>query len=80
MYKKLKSVQVCDNFNLDLFYTSGEVRSINMSKYFDIPPYDRLKDINIFKQVTVSFDTIKWPSDIDIDPEILLKESVLVSK
>ncbi|AKC62825.1 Protein of uncharacterised function (DUF2442) [Clostridium sporogenes] len=49
---------------------------------FDMKPYlnkgifKELKDTSMFKSVKVSFDTIEWENEADIDPETLYEDSV----
>jgi hypothetical protein len=35
-----------------------------------------LRDVAKFNIVRISFDTIKWENEADLDPEILYKNSV----
>lgn len=37
---------------------------------------DELKDISLFKSAKVSFDTVKWENEADIDTETLHEDSV----
>ena len=36
-------------------------------------------DENLFKAVKVSFDSIEWPNEADIDPETLYEDSISYS-
>lgn len=47
-----------------------------MSPYLNKGIYAQLKDIDVFNRVRVSFDTIEWPNEADIDPEFVYDESV----
>ena len=40
---------------------------------------DYIKNENIFNAVKVSFDSIEWPNEADIDPETLYEDSVSYS-
>ena len=75
MYKEVKSVIAIEDYKLILTFEDGTKRQLEMKKFLEIPPFDKLKDYKIFKQVTPSFDTVEWPINIDIDPEILIQES-----
>jgi len=41
--------------------------------------FEELKDISLFNTVRVNFDSIEWDNHLDIDPELLYKESRPVS-
>lgn len=51
-------------------------------RFFDIKPYlntgifKELKDESMFKTAKVSFDTVEWDNEADIDPETLYSDSV----
>ena len=55
---------------------------LNRKKIFDLKPYlniglfAELKDIEIFNSAKVSFDTVMWDNELDIDPEMLYVESL----
>ena len=38
-----------------------------------------LSDVSMFKTVKVNFDTIEWENQLDLDPELLYKESLKVN-
>ena len=42
-----------------------------MKPYLETGVFKELKDETIFKTVKVSFDTVEWTNEADIDPEIL---------
>ncbi|HIP60150.1 MAG TPA: DUF2442 domain-containing protein, partial [Campylobacterales bacterium] len=50
-------------------------------KIFDINPYleigkfQELKNKKMFKTVRVSFDSIEWDNQLDLDPELLYEKS-----
>ena len=37
---------------------------------------EELKDLSLFKSARVSFDTVEWENEADIDPETLYEDSV----
>ena len=51
-----------------------------MNPFLDKGIFKELKDKNIFKTVKVSFDTIQWDNEADLDPEILYEQSVKYSE
>jgi len=40
--------------------------------------YLELRDISKFNTVRLSFDTIEWENEADLDPEILYKDSIKI--
>lgn len=51
-------------------YFFNEVLSIGIFK--------ELKDPQLFNSVKLSFDTIEWDNEADLDPELLYKNSIKV--
>lgn len=48
-----------------------------MKPYLDKGIFKELKDEKKFRSVRVSFDSIEWSNQADIDPEVLYKKSVV---
>lgn len=44
-----------------------------MKPYLDLGIFQELKDLNLFKTVRTSFDSIEWDNEADFDPENALK-------
>ncbi len=80
MYLAVKSVTPINNYNLILTFENGEKRRFDMNPFLDKGVFKELKDISKFNSVRLSFDTIEWDNEADIDPEILYKFSVLVNE
>lgn len=76
MYISVKEVVPSDEYKLLLTFENGEVRIFDMNPYLDKGIFKELRDVSIFKSVRVSFDTIEWSNEADIDPETLYEESV----
>lgn len=47
-----------------------------MKPYLEKGVFKELKDISIFNSVKVSFDTIEWKNEADLDPEMLYEDSL----
>ncbi len=75
MYLAVKVVKPLDNFNLLLTFENGENRKLDMSPYLDKGIFKELKDISVFNTVKISFDSIEWANEADLDPEFLYKYS-----
>lgn len=79
MYLAVKEVKPIDNYKLILTFENNEVKIFDMIPYLDKGIFQELKDENLFKAVKVSFDSIEWPNEADIDPEILYEGSISYS-
>jgi hypothetical protein len=71
----IKSVQAIPDYNLILTFQNGEKRQFDMNPYLNIGISRELRDIAKFNTVHISFDSIKWENEGDLDPEILYKQS-----
>jgi len=75
MYLAIKSVQPLPNYNLILTFENGEKRQFDVNPFLNQGIFRELKDISKFNQVRVSFDTVEWENEADLDPEILYQQS-----
>jgi hypothetical protein len=75
MYLAVKNVQPIKNYNLILTFENGEKRQFDMNPYLDLEIFKELKDISKFNTVRLSFDTIEWENEADLDPEVLYNDS-----
>ena len=74
-YLAVKSVKPTDDFKLILIFSNGEKRLFDMKPYLNKGIFKSLKNIDLFNTVHVSFDTVEWDNEADIDPEILYNDS-----
>jgi hypothetical protein len=79
MYPSVEKVKALDNYKLELLFDTGETKYFDLSSYLDHGIFQELKDIHLFNQVFVSFDSIEWPNGIDLDPEVLYSDSLNTS-
>ena len=79
MYLAVKEVKPIDNYKLILTFENNEVKIFDMIPYLDKGIFQELKDENLFKAVKVSFDSIEWANEADIDPETLYEDSISYS-
>ncbi len=80
MYLAIKDVKAIDNYQLILTFENGEKRLFDMTPYLEIGIFKQLQDVSLFKTVRLSFDTVAWANEADLDPEILYKNSVKIKK
>lgn len=76
MYLAVKDVTPTVNYNLILLFENGEKRIFDMNPFLDKGIFNELRDVSMFNSVRVSFDSIVWDNEADIDPEILYHDSV----
>lgn len=78
MYLAVKDVKTQANYRLLLTFENNEQRIFDVSKYLNIGKFQELKDRSLFNSVKVCFDTIEWANHLDLDPELLYRNSVEV--
>ena len=76
MYFAVIQVTPLENYKLGLKFKNGEEKVFDMMPYLETGIFKELKNETIFKTVRVSFDTVEWANEADIDPETLYKDSV----
>ncbi len=75
MYPSVKNVTPTGDYLLSIDFDNGESGVLDMKPYLDFGVFQRLKERKEFNRVRVSFDTIKWDSGIDLDPEFVYNKS-----
>lgn len=75
MYLPIVEVRPEKNYTLEIKFSDGQRRSLDMKPYLDRGVFDRLKDERAFKAVHVSFDTVEWDCGVDLDPEFVFEKS-----
>ena len=76
MYPAIIDVKPLDGYKLLLTFDNREKRVFDLSPYLNEGRFSELKDINVFNSVKVKFDSIEWENQLDLDPELLFKNSV----
>jgi hypothetical protein len=80
MYLSVKDVQPMDNYQLILTFENGEKRQFDMNPYLNKGIFRELCDVSVFNTVRLSFDTIEWANEADLDPEILYKNRIKIEE
>lgn len=75
MYSTVTYVKATDDYRLILEFDHAEKRIFDATPILDFGRFAELKDINLFKRVHISFDTIEWDNQLDLDPEYLYQKS-----
>ena len=64
-----------DDFLMLITFSTGETKLFDARPYLEKGVFTRLKNLELFKQAYVAFDTVCWPGDLDIAPETLYDRS-----
>jgi hypothetical protein len=75
MYAGITEVRVTDDYRLILTFENNERRLFDLSPYLNVGRFAELRDKNVFKQISIPFDTVEWENGLDIDPEFLYAKS-----
>lgn len=75
----VKSIRPTDDYELIILFTNGETRRFDFKPLLDVPCYQPLKNLELFRRVYIECGTAAWNDDIDIAPETLYENGVLLS-
>jgi len=78
MYLRIIDVKPLEGYKLLLTFKNNEVREFDMKDQMNLGIFRELKDLKLFRQVRVGYETIEWPNGADFDPEILYEDSKVV--
>jgi hypothetical protein len=73
---KVIKVKPLENYHLELWFATGEHRLFDMNPYLDKGVFTQLKDVTVFNQAFIAWDTVCWPNELDISPDTLYIKSV----
>jgi hypothetical protein len=65
------SVEPLENYKLKVSLSDGRRGIFDVSPYLDQGVFRELKDIQYFNRVYVAYNTVVWPHEQDIDPELI---------
>ncbi len=71
---RVATVRVLDRFEVELGFTDGSSRRLDLEPYLRGPIFEPLRrDPEIFRRVRVDpeLGTVVWPNGADIDPDVL---------
>ncbi len=75
MFYGIIAVKIIANYKLLVTFENNKNRILDMQPYLQQGVFQELKDERVFSSVGVSFDTIAWSNDIDLDPEFVYDKS-----
>ncbi len=76
MYPSVKEVVPHDDHTLAIIFENGESGILDIKPMLHFGVFQRIKDVDHFMRVRVSFDTIKWDCGVDLDPEYVYAGSI----
>jgi len=71
---RIHAVKTLDGFNVELVFTDGLIKTVNLKKYLRGPAFKQIRsDPEYFRQVFIDpiGETIAWPNTADIDADVL---------
>jgi len=80
MLPEVIAVQVLSNHCLFLTFENGEHKQFDMLPYLHYPVFQRLRNPGFFGLARVDYGTVTWPCEIDIAPETLYLDGVIVKQ
>ena len=76
MYLSVKEVKPLEGYRLLLTFENDEERIFDMKPFLEKGIFKDLKDKSLFNSVKISYDSIEWENEADIDPKMLYEDSV----
>lgn len=73
-------VSPLDDYKLSILFDNQERRIFDVAQYLDDDFFKPLFNVNIFKTVRVTSISVEWDGGIDICPDELYYNSVLVKE
>jgi hypothetical protein len=67
---RVQRAELHENFVVDLHFTDGTRREINLEPYLHGPIFEEIRnEPALFREMRVEDGTITWPNGADIDPD-----------
>ncbi len=79
MYPSVISVIALNDYMLRVKFDNGQQGVLDMNPFLTFGVFKKIRDLEHFKQVKVSFDTIEWSTGADLDPEFVYEKVVFDS-
>lgn len=75
---KVNKVEVLEDYQLLLYFETGEKKIYDMKKNLEYECFKNLKDKKLFKTVKPAGVTVEWATGEDVNPDDLYFNSILV--
>ncbi|MFI3325786.1 MAG: DUF2442 domain-containing protein [Clostridia bacterium] len=67
-----------NNYTITMLFSNGETRLYNARELLEKPVFKALNSKVFFLTAKAMYGTVVWNDDIDLDPEYLYENSILV--
>lgn len=75
---KIIKAEAIEDYKIELIYETGEIKIYDMTKLINSCKfYEKLKDKEKFKKMSILGLSIQWQDGEDIAPELLYNDSIL---
>lgn len=68
---RVKKVKVLRNYVVQFTFSNGDVRDIDLERFLHGGMFEEVRNPAYFRKVRVVGDSIAWPNQADIDPNVL---------
>jgi uncharacterized protein DUF2442 len=79
MNPRAKNIFYKSPYNFIVTFTNGEVKKFDVKPYLKYPVYEELKHESFCSKATIQNGIVVWNDEIDMDPDRLYLESIIVS-
>jgi len=76
MNPRVVTVTPLEGHALQLQFTNGEQRRMDLRPYLAYAVFDRLREPSFFALARADHGTVAWPGGIDLDPDSVYLESI----
>ena len=66
------------NYLLELKFSTGELRMFDAAPCLEKGVFKKLKNVALFNQAYIAYDTVCWPDNLDISHETLYLKSIKI--
>jgi hypothetical protein len=80
MNPRVIKVKPAINFQLNLTFSNGEEKVLDMNPYLNMGRFIELKNEAMFASVICSMGSIQWQNGLDLCPDTLYEESIPYKK
>jgi hypothetical protein len=80
MNPRVKIIKPTEDFKLELTFSNGEEKVLDMKPYLNTGRFTELKNEAMFASVVCTLGSIQWQNGLDLCPDTLSEDSVQYKK